>query len=341
MYPILAKGVRLFFGLWAASVACGQTVSVTDATSTFYGMKLPSQAAMTDPFADQQTGQSQADIIGFSAGTTGVFVNGATTASTLASNVYGFLVKSGTISGQGATPFEMFRFRYLDKNQNKTYQGSDTVVGMDLNGDGKPDFMVGADSTGNTPSLIYLKPGTGANDAPNTTTISTYTTTAATTLTAGTTFSYTLPDDGNYDSVSGTAPSAHTNKIMTFAISFTNLQQAIRDMGTVNGTNWSTFVFDASTPVSFLAYTSGQANAFNQDLWGGNFTATSSATWTSLGAFTDIVTPSGAKVPEAGTVVQVGVMFCTVLGIGLWRMRQRRQVAAGFSPEQARLASAE
>jgi len=57
MHPSLTNGVRLFFGLWAASAACGQTASVTDLTSTFYGMKLPSQAAMTDPFADQHAGE--------------------------------------------------------------------------------------------------------------------------------------------------------------------------------------------------------------------------------------------------------------------------------------------
>ncbi|MDI1335596.1 MAG: hypothetical protein PSU94_05365 [Lacunisphaera sp.] len=289
-------------------------------------MKLPSQAAMADPFADQQTGQSQSDIISLAAGTTGVFVNSSPTSSTLATDVYGFLVKSGTVSGVLS---EMFRFRYLDKNQNKAYEGSITVVGMDLNGDGKPDFMVGADSTGATPSLVYLKPGTGANTSPNTTTVSTYTTTATKTLTSGTTFSYTLPDDGmNYDSVASTAPSAHTNKIMTFAVSFANLQQAIRDMGTVNGTNWSSFVFDATTPISFLAYTSGQPNAFNQDLFGGNFTATASATWSSLGAFTDTVTPSGAKVPEAGTMVQVGVLLGTLLGVSLWRARSKPAGAA-------------
>lgn len=301
--------------------ARAQTIAVSDATTSFYGMKLPSGVTMTDPTTDQQTGQSQADLIGWTAGTTGIYVDNATTPSTLSTDVYGFLVKSGSITGQTGT-FEMFRFRYLDKNQNKNYQGSVTVVGMDLNGDGKPDFMVGVDSTGNTPSLVYLKPGTGANDSPSTTTIGAYTTTATTALASGSTFNYAVSDDHDYDIVSGSSSQAHTNKMLTFAVSFANLQQAIRDMGTVNGTDWSTFVFDASTPVSFLAYTSGQANAFNQDLWGGSYTATSTATWTSLGAFTDIVTPSGAKVPETGTVVQLGSLLLGAAGLRFWRRRR-------------------
>jgi hypothetical protein len=332
-------GLCLFFGLGMGGVLLrGQAISVTDTNSTFNSIVLPSGSTMTDPFADQQTGQPQADFVSLTAGTTGVYVNGAATTSTLATDVSGLMVKSGQVSGDAVNTYMMFRFRFLDANQSKPYEGSVTVVGIDLTGDGKPDIMVGVDSRNATPALMFLKPGTGTNDSPSNTTVAAYTTTASTTLTSGTTFNYAAA--GTSDNYDIAAPAkgvpAHTNMLETFAISFATLQQAIRDMGTVNGTNFSTFTVTATTPMSFLAYTSQQGNAFNQDIFGGAITSSSSGTWTSLGAFSDLYTASGSKVPESSTVVQLSALILAALGLG-WMRRRKVAAEAVVAPRIERL----
>lgn len=297
-----------------------QTIAVTDASTTFNAVVKANGSIMTDGFADQQTGQFQSDLISFAAGTS-VYVNG--TLTTLSADVPGFFVKSGSITGQSGT-FMMFRMLYQDKNQNKTFQGSYTMVGSDLTGDGKPDFIFGIDYRNATPTLAFLKPGNGTNDAPNTTTSAAYTTTASTALTVGTTAAYASTTN-NYDDAAGNAAA---NRTVTFAISFSNMQQAIRDMGTVNGTNFSTFTVTSATPMSFMLFTTQQDNAFNQDIFGGNITSASSATWTSLGAFSDTFSASGARVPEPATYLQVGAMGLVAFGAFGWR-RWRRTPRGG------------
>jgi hypothetical protein len=322
-YPYLSVILLVAGGFFAAGAKLSaQSIAVTDASSTFNAVVKADGTIMTDGFADQQTGQFQSDLISLAAGTS-VYVNG--TLTTLSADAPGFFVKSGTITGQSGT-FMMFRTLYQDKNQNKTFQGSFTMLGSDLTGDGKPDFIFGIDYRNATPTLAFLKPGTGANDAPNTTTSATYTTTASRTLTVGTTAAYASTST-NYDDASGNGAA---NRTVTFAISFSNLQQAIRDMGTVNGTNFSTFTVTAATAMSFMLFTTQQDNAFNQDIFGGNITSTSSATWTSLGAFSDTFTASGGRVPEPATYLQVGAMGLAALGMAFWR-RGRRLPGGGRS----------
>jgi hypothetical protein len=313
----------LLGGLLCALTARAQ-ISVTDLTSTFSAVAKPSGGIMTDPFNDQQTGQRQSDIMSFTAGTS-VYVSGSSTATTTSSDVAGFLMKSGTISGDSTNTYMMFRIRFQDSNQCKDYQGSYVMLGADLNNDGKPDIFFGVNSTNTTPSLDFLKPGTGANTSPSTTSSASYTTTASLTLNKTTgsapiTFNYAATPAG--DNYTGTSGLSVQNMYLTFAISYANLQQAIRDMGTVNGTNFSTFTVNSGTAFSFMVFTSQQDNAFNQDLYGGAITSTSTSTWSSLGAFSTQLTASGHPVPELSTIAQTGALLLVALAVVVWRKRQ-------------------
>ncbi|MBI5766290.1 MAG: hypothetical protein HZA93_00730 [Verrucomicrobia bacterium] len=320
--------------LWllAGGTAPGQ-IAVSDLSGTFNAVVKSNGTIMTDPFTDQQTGQKQADFISATAGTS-VYLNGATAASTLGSDVPGFLVKSGTITNGGTDTYMMFRFRFQDANQTKNYEGSYIFVGLDLTNDGKPELMFGVDSTGTTPSLVFKKAGTGANDAPSTTTVTNYTTTATSTLnSSGSGVPLTFAYAAAPESYAATSKSSVQNMNLTFAISYTNLQQAIRDMGTVNGTDFSAWNVTSSTAMSFMTFSSGNPNAFNQDIYGGNITSSSSLTWTALGAFSTEFTADGQKkiVPEFSTFGQTGLLLGSGLGLLLWRRRRRRSTVAALS----------
>ena len=78
--------------------------------------------------------------------------------------------------------------------------------------------------------------------------------------------------------------------------------------------------------MNFFAFSSQQANAYNQDIYGGNITSSATATWSSLGAFSTAMTADGTMhpIPEVGTMVQTGVMILLGGGLAFWRRRQAR-----------------
>jgi hypothetical protein len=312
-------GVALLF--LALAVAARAQITVSDLTSTFNAVVTNTGAIMTDPFNDQQTGQKSSDIISLTAGTS-VYVNGAASATTLASDAAGLFVKAGTISGVNSL---MFRYVMHDANGSKVYLGGYIGLGIDLRGDGTPDIFIVVDSTAATAKFVFEKAGTGANTSPNTTTAATYTTSASTALTTGTTFAYAATAV-TYDAV---ASAGTQNMNFTFAISYATLSQAISDMGTVNGYNFSGFTVTSSTSMNFFAFSSQQANAYNQDIYGGNITSTATASWSSLGAFSTAMTADGKMhpIPEVGTMVQTGVMILLGGGLALWRRRQAQRTA--------------
>lgn len=329
----LAAGLLLAAGTLAPRLAA-QALNVAGASSAFNPVVTPGGTIMTDPFNDQQTGQNSSDFISFTAGTA---VYSGTTALTAPSDVPGFLVSSGQISGDATNTYLAFRFLFQGANGSQSYSGSYNMVGVDLDQNGSVDIIFGADSTGKTPKLIFLKPGTGTNTSPSTTTVGGYTTSASTALTAsgGTapvTFDYSA--NGTQYNATGKNSAVPTNMNLTFAISYANLQQAIRDLGTVNGTNFSTFTVTATTAMNFLAYTSTNPNAFNQDIYGGNIAQNSSATWSSLGAFSTTFDASGTlqPTPEFATFAQAALLLLAGAGVYLWRGASgRRRPAAGVS----------
>jgi hypothetical protein len=331
--------IRVAFGVLAgvmATASFAQTltnvITVTDPYSAFTAVTRPGAVPMTDVSngtlsTDLQTGHNEADFISI-APNTQAYVNGSTTLSTVAQNVPGFMVTSGLLNGADAT---MFRFRFVDANNSKAYQGSYTLIGLDLNRDSKVDFIFGVNSSSAPPVYDFLKPGTGANDGPSTTSVTKLTggpSTAMTTSGAGQNFDYNGPSaSATVDNYQDQTLHPYANAELTFAISWATLQAAIRAMGTVNGVNWSGFTVNASTGMSFIAYTTQQDNAFNEDIYGTSLNGSTTSTWAAMGAFSDDFTASGKPVPEAATVVQVGLFLLSAVGLQLWR-RAKKPVPA-------------
>jgi hypothetical protein len=274
--------------LGIASAAFAQvTVSVTDTTGWNPWIKADG-TWMTDPAADQQTGQGQDDFVG-------------------STTVAGFLQKAGSLAG---TQSYVFRAR-MDKYDSKGFRGN-WINGMDLDGDGDLDlFMRLSDTSGGT-SVAFALPGTGLNISPSTTTIGSWQ--GATTLTAST---------YNYQQVTADQFNGTADAYVTFAISFANLQTAIQ---TYAGSAFSTFQVNDNTRISFIASTSTQGNALNQDIYGTAGNTSSTLTWAQLGASTGMTTPLGI-IPEPATYAQVGFLLLTG-GVVAWRQRRNARAQA-------------
>ncbi len=318
------KRRQLFCG-WAAlgvlgpagfsPVARGQAViNVAGATSQFQSWKLASGAAILDPSKDTQTGIMNADFLGLAAGTTGF-------SAVPASDVASSMVTAGTIGG---VDHLVFRYRMSDYNGTKTYVGSAISVGIgfkDLSGAGVTTIYATVDSNNAGQQFFFQGGGAGLNDGPSTTTLdggvfagNPYTKAAPLMLTTGTNWNYqkvSVLGDTNYDraATNGTDENAY----ITFAIKFSDLQAATRAL-----TGSTTFTMGYATQMAFVGWTATQTQSINQDING--TLGISTASWSSMGAFTDYVDATGVKpiIPEAATVMQVGVVLLIWLGRAYW-----------------------
>lgn len=261
-------------------------ISVTDATG-WNAWTTGNGTVMTDPVADQQTGQGQDDFVG---DTTHV----------------GFMQKAGTVGG---TDSVAWRVR-MNKYDTKGFGGS-LELGMDLNGDGSVDLVMKmTDKSGQ--SLSFATPGTGTNTGPSTTSWGSFVGPLA--LSAST-YNYQQAADGS--SFSGTA-----DAFVTFAISFANLQNAIQ---TYAGPAFAGYTVGYTTRISYIGFTSTQGNAINQDLFGTTGNLSSTATFASLGAGTGPMDSFGV-VPEPSTYAQVGA-FLLAGGLMAWRRARKAKRA--------------
>jgi hypothetical protein len=291
--------INSLLGLGALAGAAGllpaQTaVSVTDTTGWNSWTKAD-LTLMSDITTDQQTGQGADD-----------FASDA--------NVTGFYQKAGTIGG---VDHLLFRARF-DKydGPDQWGNGGNFGLGMDINGDGALDLiLMMTEGSGNvknrTRTLTWGDPGTGANTGPSTTTW-TFPSQTATTLTVNTTYDVTQATDSN---LNGTP-----DMLLSFAVSFTNLQSAVRTY-----TPFADFTMTYDTRISYIAFTSTQANSLNQDLFGTTGNTSSTLTWAELGAITGPADAWGV-VPEPATYAQVGTFM--LAGLGLWWRRRRQSAKA-------------
>ncbi|WP_225919638.1 PEP-CTERM sorting domain-containing protein [Actomonas aquatica] len=281
-------------------------VTVSDATG-WSGWKAASTGnTIADPLGDQQTGQSSDDFVGGDDGSGTIF--------------YGMAQKTGTLAGHGSDEYIMFRARMdgYDVDNKFGGNGGRFSLGMDLDNSGSIDLiMMMAEGSGNvgnrSRTITFGTPGSGANDAPSTTSW-TFQTQTPIDLVVGDTYSLIQASDGS--AFNGT-PDAWVN----FAISFTDFTAAIQ---TYAKGSFSTFTFDANSEVSYIAYTSTQDNAINQDLFGANKADISSGmTFADLGTLTPSITAAGTPVPEPATYAQIGG-FMLVAGALFWRRRRQR-----------------
>jgi hypothetical protein len=295
---LLAKGMLLAGGFCLAGLVQAQVaVSVTD-TAGWNTWQKADLSYMSDATPDQQTGQGADDF-----------------ASDLSSA--GFYQKAGTIGGVDSL---LFRAR-MDKydGDDRWGNGGNLGIGMDVNGDGALDLIVMmSESSGNpsnrTRTLTFGDPGTGANTGPSTTTW-TFPTQTAITLVTNTTYDVMQTNDGSM-------LNATPDMFMSFAVSFANLQAAVRAY-----TPFTTFSMTYDTRLSYIAFTSTQANSLNQDLFGTTGNTSSTLTWAELGAITGPANAWGV-VPEPATYAQVGMFL---LAACLVAYRRRKQAISARS----------
>lgn len=262
---------------------------------------------MSDPNADQQTGQGQDDFVGDS-------------------TTFAMQQNAGLVGGQD---FILFRARFNKyQAEDQWGNGGNLGIGMDIDGNGSVDLiMMYSEGSGNVKNrsrtITFGLPGSNTNTSPSTTSW-TFPTQTAINLIVDQTYNYT-------QATAGTNFNADPDAWLTFGISFANLQNAIRAYAK-DGTpgQFDNFTLDYNTRISYIAYTSTQKNALNQDLAGVSGSTSSTLTWADLGAISAPMAPSGF-VPEPATYGQVGVLLL-IGGVLLYRRQRRSRRAAPPRP---------
>lgn len=280
----LAGGVA---GLSAA------TVSVTDNVSTFSTLETPWGTTLSDVNWDQQTGQGADDFVGD--GTSGY---------------YGFYYKYGQISSVDSM---VFRVRL---NVVATSFTGNLRIGVDGDGDGDVDLFFGVSTgQGQTPEIVFQDPSAGkTNVSPSTSGLAKAYGTIATTTSN---YSYVQADDGSTFATGNGAGTPNADTFLTFSLPFSTFKSALE-------ARLSGVTITIDSLVRFLAFTSTQGNAVNQDVYGlGALSVTSNDNlrFDQGGGFTNYYSSSGAVIPEASTVMQGAAFFLSGLGVVLWRRK--------------------
>lgn len=286
---------------------------VTVSQTTLTGFSVPNSISgtpMTDVTYDQQTGQGADDYVGDGVG-----------------GYYGFYYAATQINfGTGLENAMVFRFRL---NAVATSFTGNLRLGVDGTMDGKVDLYFGISTgQGQTPTIVFQNPtGTApdANTSPNTSALGTVYGSIATNTTN---FSYIQAPDGSQ---------YYTNKVaqpnpdmwLTFALPFSTFASVL---GTQTGTtiDWNL------TYLAYVAFSSTQGNAVNQDVYGipklTSTNPTTGAQWGDLaynqgGGFTEYRSGSGRPVPEPATYLQLGALLGAGLLLQRWRLRKQARRA--------------
>ncbi len=307
---IICFGILLLLLVRGVSVSVGQTINAT--SNTGWTAWLSGAGNMLDPENDQQTGQGQDD-----------FAGDATTAALQS--------QAGEASFDAGVDYLFLRARFNDYSaDNKWGNGGNWGTGMDIDGDGDLDLiMMFSEGSGNvknrTHTIQFGAPGSGANDGPSTTTW-TFPTQTAISLTVGQT--YNVQNASTSDSVQ---IDGDDDAWLTFGLSFSQLETAIQTyaVGDVGDENeFANYSLTYESRIAFVAFTSTQDNALNQDLGGVDGGTSSGLSWAELGAITPPMGPGGF-VPEPGTYVQIGFFLL----IGIAAMYRRRTVCKNKTDE--------
>ena len=237
-----------------------------------------------DAIADQQ-GNIGGDIVGSGTnyGLLMVFNNNGTTSST--DGTLGFRIRLDT-----ATP-----------PANKPVFDRAAWIGIDADLNGSVDVFIGVNSSGSAATLGIYATGVGANNSPATTSISgtAYNNPLDPAYIIGTNnFNFRAVDfgagkDGGSTNDVTTATTGDPDFYVSFMVPFADVVGFLATKS-INITD--------QTPLRYVAATSTSANNLNQDIGGINGGSSSTATWESLGGFSQIVNSSGTVVvPETRT----------------------------------------
>ncbi len=295
----------------AASGLSAATVSVTDDVSTFSKIYGPNNAYLGDPLWDQQTGQGADDFVGD--GTDGY---------------YGFYLTYGQIGGVDSLVFR-FRFNVLTTQQGQPKFTGNPRLGVDGDGDGDVDLYFGVSTgSGQNVTIDFQDPtgGAGTNISPSTSGLgNNYGTITGT----ASNYNYGQVTDGSAI-LSGSQQNQVTpDAFLTFAVPFSTFASYL---GTNTGLTITT-----SSALRWVAFTSTQGNAVNQDVYGipklGSTDPNTGASYADTrfdqgGGFSDYYFSDGRRFPEPATYAQMAVLLAAGLGLVHWR---RRRAAATTS----------
>ena len=285
-----------------AAPATALPIDVTGPSSDWNEVVYP---GTTPDFSDdQQTGITEADIVGNATGDPAFLIwfddNGT---SSLTDGYMGFRVRLG--DDKNPSGFEHFFGIGIDV--------TDSLGVLD----GAIDLFLGVDFSGNPDQLGIFDPGTGSNTSPSTTSIDS---TALVSYVPG-----NVPGNPSYDnfdfsgvsSIDGGAVDSdldldgNEDFFLTFVIPFADIVAQLQAVFPN---------FDENTIIQMVIGTSTQPNALNQDLGGPDGGTSSSQTWSALGAISQPVS-SNMLVPEPGTGP---LMVLGLVGLAFGGRRQRR-----------------
>lgn len=253
----------------------------TEWTPVTYGPNIP------DPFNDQQTGSSEADLVGD--GTHPSFYmqfdDGGTPSLT-----------DGTIG---------FRVR-LAEQENPTGFSTALLVGLDADMNGTLDLVLGVHNSGSSDEIAIWNSGSDSNTSPSTTSIvsppmTSYTQVLAPAANANYDFSpVTAVNDPTATSFNVDGGSTQSNDPTDYFLSFSlPFDEVVLQLGLLP----APITFDQATPMTLVMATATQDNSLNQDLNGVEGAVNSASTWASLGVQSDLLSADGtaAQVPEPGS----------------------------------------
>jgi large repetitive protein len=239
-----------------------------------------------EPGADQQTGSSEADIVGTSAQASfySLFSNNGT---------------SGTTDDQWG-----FRLRLAAERSPSGFNNI-VFVGLDANLDRRLDLFIGVDNQGSTDRIRIWAPdgGTGMNVSPNT--ISINSTPLFSYVETGANYSWMVVNSANDPlgpsyNIDGASGAGETDRFLSFILPMSDVISAMATVG-ISG-------FSTNSSVNYIVGTSTQVNSINQDLNGVNGGINSSTDWLSLGVLSgNAYSPSGVAVPEPQIIALLAI----------------------------------
>ncbi len=302
----------LFLSLVLVTAPAAWAVITVGGSTSDWSAIVYSNGVESDYIQDQQTGQPEADIIGSGAD------------YTRQPGFYKQYLDAG-LSGNGGLEGDYLGFRMRVSGDTNS-AGWDTVgfIGLDFEADGSTDLILGVGTRSRDMGIRFYDPGTDLNTSPSTTSViymSDYAIeggTDAYTNAFSVLFDFSPVSSANDAFLTGGESSddldadGNDDYFMSFQINMEAVAAAAA--ATANPTS-----IDENTMMGFLAITSNQDNALNQDLNGHNGVAvnkggegdfsSSTQTWSDLGGMSDAYTADGSEpVPEPKS-------FSMILGV--------------------------
>lgn len=281
---------------------------------------------------DTQTGQQVSDMVGDATHPT-VYIGYGTLGNSSGSTTRA--VNNGTGASYSLNGVDAIGFRLrLDVFSTVSAIKQNTWIGLDLDGNGSADLMIGSDlktsgsfytvitttdntSTNTGPSVTGINYGSGASGASAARVLYTYTTSGADALTNYQQVTSTNSTVGGVTTVNGDA-----DAFLSFVVPYADFVAAVN---VVKGTSYTTSTFDSTATFRVTAGTSQQQNNINQDAFGNiNSVYVFTPEMNGSGSVGSTITP----VPEPATYLIFGALMAPVAAVIARRRWKNRSAGA-------------